>query len=129
MWIIKIIKIKCFNPPRILDEHWYIYSCLQIPPRENWFQYVRRVYTTAINFPYLSTFMILYLIPNICHFINLTFKDFKENCFYIEAFLNVLKVSLNGHEKLTQCALQTNQEKKAKFNWHYWYNFVTSLLL
>ena len=25
--------------------------CLQIPPRENWFQYVRRVYATAINFP------------------------------------------------------------------------------
>ena len=26
-------------------------SCLQIPPRENWFQYVRRLYATAINFP------------------------------------------------------------------------------
>ena len=24
---------------------------LQIPPRENWFQYVSRVYATAINFP------------------------------------------------------------------------------
>ena len=55
MWIIKIIKIKCFYPPRILDEHWCIYSCLQIPPRENWFQYVRRVYETAINFPYITT--------------------------------------------------------------------------
>ena len=54
MWIIKIIKIKCFYPPRILDEHWCIYSCLQIPPRENWFQYVRRVYTTANNFPYIT---------------------------------------------------------------------------
>ena len=40
MWIIKIIKIKCFYPPRILNEHLCIYSCLQIPPRENWFQYV-----------------------------------------------------------------------------------------
>ena len=39
MWIIKIIKIQCFKPPRILNEHWGIYSCLQIPPRENWFQY------------------------------------------------------------------------------------------
>ena len=29
MWIFKIIKIKCFYPPRILDEHWCIYSCLQ----------------------------------------------------------------------------------------------------
>ena len=55
MWIIKIIKIKCFYPPRILDEHWYIYSCLRIPPRENWFQYVRRVYATAINFPCIIT--------------------------------------------------------------------------
>ena len=32
-------------------KHWCIYSCLQIPPTENRFQYVRRVYATAINFP------------------------------------------------------------------------------
>ena len=32
---------------------WRIYYCLKIPPRENWFQYVRRVYATAINFPSL----------------------------------------------------------------------------
>ena len=44
-------SIQCFYPPRILHEHWCIYSCFQIPPRENWFQYVRRVYATAINFP------------------------------------------------------------------------------
>ena len=31
------------------------FSCLQIPPRENWFQYVRRVYATGINFPCMST--------------------------------------------------------------------------
>ena len=55
MWIIKIIKIKCFYPPRILNEHWCIYSCLQIPHRDNWFQYVHRVYATAINFPCIST--------------------------------------------------------------------------
>ena len=30
---------------------WWIYYCLKIPPRENW--YVRRVYATAINFPSL----------------------------------------------------------------------------
>jgi len=30
-------------------------SCLQIPPRENWFQYVRRVYATAIYFPCIIT--------------------------------------------------------------------------
>ena len=53
MWIIKIIWF--YPPPRILDEHWCIYSCLQIPPRENWFQYVRRVYATAINFPCIIT--------------------------------------------------------------------------
>ena len=27
------------------------YSWLQVPPRENWFQYVPRVYATVINFP------------------------------------------------------------------------------
>ena len=31
------------------------YFCLQIPPRENWFQYVHWVYTTAINFPCIIT--------------------------------------------------------------------------
>ena len=54
MLIIKIIKIKCSNPSRILNEQQCIYSCLQTPPRENWFQYVRRVYTTAINFSYIT---------------------------------------------------------------------------
>jgi len=34
----------CFHHPRILNEHWCIYSCLQTPPRENWFQSVRREY-------------------------------------------------------------------------------------
>ena len=53
--VVWIIKIKCFVPPRILDKHWCIYFCLQIPPRENWFQYVRRVYTTTINCPCIIT--------------------------------------------------------------------------
>ena len=52
MWI---IKIKSLYPPRILYKHWFIYSCLQIPPRVKWFQYVRRVYATAINFPCIIT--------------------------------------------------------------------------
>ena len=52
MWI---FKIKCFGPPRILNELWCIYFCLQIPPRENWFQCVRRVDASAINFSYIST--------------------------------------------------------------------------
>ena len=55
MWIFKIIKIICFYLPRILDEHWCIYSCLQIPPKENWFQSVCRVYVTEINFPCINT--------------------------------------------------------------------------
>ena len=55
LWIFKVIKIKCFYHSRVLDEHWCVYSCLQIAPRENWFQYVRRVYATSINFPCIST--------------------------------------------------------------------------
>ena len=47
--------LNAFNPSRILNEHLCIYSSLQIPPRENWFQYVRRVYATAINFPCITT--------------------------------------------------------------------------
>ena len=44
--------------PWILNEHWCICSCLQIPPRENWFQNVRKVYATAINFPCI-TYLVL----------------------------------------------------------------------
>ena len=48
-------------------KHWGIYSCLQIPPGENWFQYVRRVlYTTAIKFPCIT-------------FLNKGFKGTVEN--------------------------------------------------
>ena len=64
MLIIKSIKIKCFYPTRILNEHWCIYSCLQIPPRENLFQHVRRVYETAINFPYITTLHFSILFSN-----------------------------------------------------------------
>ena len=52
MWIINYQNLMRFTF-RILNEHWCIYSCLQIPPRENWFQYVRRVY--AINFSCIIT--------------------------------------------------------------------------
>ena len=48
----KLLKFNAFN------LHGYetnTDSCLQIPPRENWFQYVRRVYATAINFPCITT--------------------------------------------------------------------------
>ena len=57
MWI---MKIKCFYPPWKLNEDWCIYSCLQIQPRENWFQYVRRVHATAINFPCIIIVQAMY---------------------------------------------------------------------
>ena len=44
------------NARKVISEMYTcIYSWLQIPPRENWFQYVRRVYATAINFPCIIT--------------------------------------------------------------------------
>ena len=85
MWIIEIIKIKCFYPPpRILEEHWYTYSCLQIPPRKNWFQYnVRREYATSINFSCIIT--LIYSLDYCKKWINgvngeyLKFGDFRIN--------------------------------------------------
>ena len=34
------------------------------PPRENWFQYVRRVYAIAINFPRITTLISTILLRN-----------------------------------------------------------------
>ena len=75
-WIFKIIKIKFCYPRRILNElneHWCIYSCLQSPPKEYWFQYVRRVYATAINIRCISTlvcskynYVLFSCIPRFC---------------------------------------------------------------
>ena len=76
MWIIKIIKIKCFYPPRRLDEHWCIYSCLQIPPREKCFQYTRRVYATAINFPCIKS-----LVIAVCNFSNFTVQFISKQTY------------------------------------------------
>ena len=61
MLIIKIFKIKCSNPSRILNEHWCIYSCLQIPPRENWFKYMYAEYTKL-----QLTFLTLQPCPYVC---------------------------------------------------------------
>ena len=71
----------------LLYEYWCIYSCLQISPRENWFQYVRRVYTTAINFPCIITLVLQYLAGR-------QKKDclnIRKYCFYkgIRAYWNV----------------------------------------
>ena len=49
-------------------------SCLQIPPRENWFQYVRREYATAINFPCLITLLGVTLFLKIIQIITLCFQ-------------------------------------------------------
>ena len=48
----------------------WIYSYLEIPPSEYWFQYVRRVYATAINLPCISTL--------ICF--KTTLNGITENC-------------------------------------------------
>ena len=37
MWIFKIIKIKCFYPPRILDEHWCIILVYKFRPERTGF--------------------------------------------------------------------------------------------
>ena len=55
----ELSKLSKFNALWIQNEHWGIFSYLQIPPRENWFQYVRRVYATAINFPCITTLDLL----------------------------------------------------------------------
>ena len=54
MWIFKIIKIKCFSPPRILNEHWC--TCLQIPPElRELVSICTQSTATAINFPSIIT--------------------------------------------------------------------------
>ena len=45
--------IPCHATSSVLCLH----SCLQIPPPKNWFQYVSRVYATAINFPCIITLL------------------------------------------------------------------------
>ena len=54
----------------------------QIPPKENWFQYVRRVYSTAITFFALHTwcrisFFILFCLKEVNIFLNMcTYQHF-----------------------------------------------------
>ena len=56
----KLLKLSKLNSFFLLifSSSWCIYSCLQIPPRENWFQYVRRVCATVINFPCIITLIL-----------------------------------------------------------------------
>ena len=79
-------QIKCFYPPRLLNKHWCIYSCLQTPPSENWFQCVRRVYVTAISFPCIIT-----LVLPVCSKNNLLSEMDLQNC-NVSCSLNSLKL-------------------------------------
>ena len=46
-----VMLLTSLNTKRTIEHLFY----LQILPRENWFQYVRRIYATAINFPCIIT--------------------------------------------------------------------------
>jgi len=66
-------KFNAFNlHGYYINEHWCIYSCLQIPPRENWFQYIRIVIATAINFPCILTLVAIYFSVTFCDWITYT---------------------------------------------------------
>ena len=67
------------------------YSCLQSLPRENWFQYERRIYATAINFPCISTLVVtistacplnwgVFIIVLLCLFLT---DKYKYNWFFL----------------------------------------------
>ena len=111
MLIIKIIKIKCSNPSRILNEHWCIYSCLQIPPRENWFQYVHRVYETAINFPYITALSwAFHYIFNVYH---LTWQPTKYNKNLNKDYIGVYIRTFADYKKKTGIRpLLANKDQK-----------------
>ena len=65
------------NYPWILNEHWCLYSCLQIPPRENWFQYLRSVYATAIKFPCIISLSAI-MSEHVKRMTNYIFQNFKQ---------------------------------------------------
>ena len=75
------------------NEHWCIYSCLQILLRENWFQYVRRVYAAAINFPCIITLVrINYWYPPPCSkHINDPFKSTNWEIQFVFKLWNILR--------------------------------------
>jgi len=73
-----LLSCSVLSPPRTLNEHWCIYSCLQSTSRENWFHYVRRVYATTINFPCIITLGSLKFKSSSLHFVFVLPKD----CYY-----------------------------------------------
>jgi len=94
MWIIKIFKIiknKCFYPPRILEAH-----CLLVykhRPERTGFNYEWRVFATAIRFSCLITL-------TVCKFLETYF------CHYLRAWLILVSWFLDKisyfHEYFTQ---------------------------
>ena len=50
----------------------HLFNCLQTPPRENWFHYVRREYATAINFSCLITLRFTISVPSTVYYSGLT---------------------------------------------------------
>ena len=59
--LLNLMLLTSSNSKRTL-----MHSCLQIPPKENWCQYVRRVYTTAINFPCITPLPLTFSNIAIC---------------------------------------------------------------
>ena len=57
----------------------------QIPPKENWFQYVRRVYSTVINFPCI-TFLVVSRLWHTCEFRGL-YLDWYLKYYWSKAFV------------------------------------------
>ena len=66
------------------------------PPRENWFQYVRRVYATTINFPCISTLTKIIYICSI-----LVLKDFKRELlvFHLVLYARVIGSSFGVYKQ------------------------------
>ena len=75
-----------------------MHSCLQLPPRENWFQYVRRVYSTAINFPCIitlfETYIKMFILLRIFLFYIWKFFRKRVSCLYILANYFYFKFTL-----------------------------------
>ena len=103
-----------------------MYSCLQIPPREKWFQYVRRVYTTAINFhcitplvkpPFCCTVSMLQV-----YFTHLCYVNFwAQEHHFIEK--KILKFFIFSKSILWHPVIHTRVHFSINFTVHYWVHF------
>ena len=99
-----------------------IYSCLQIPPKENWFQYVHRVYTTAINFPCI-TFLIDPILLFIFQNKQLDLSSWNIHVQFVQIWQELYHTWLNDqypplYSLFFQIRLQTFLEKANKLNYN-----------